>query len=122
MMISAKRFSDAVRALRWSMVAGCILWAAVANAANPTTWTVPGNFSTIQAAINAASSGDTILVGPGTYTQSLEFGGKNITLESTAGPASTIIHPSSGGCVDMGPGGALIGSRSPAASPIGVAA
>jgi len=31
------------------------------------TITVPGDHSTVQAAINAANPGDTILVGPGTY-------------------------------------------------------
>jgi hypothetical protein len=87
----------------------CLIAAGSAAAAGPTTWSVPGDFSTIQAAINAASPGDTILVGPGTYAESLEFGGKNVTIRSTAGPATTTIHPTSGRCVDMGPGGALIG-------------
>lgn len=31
------------------------------------TWTVPGDFATIQEAIDAASAGDTIRVGPGTF-------------------------------------------------------
>lgn len=40
-----------------------------------TTWTVdddgPADFSTIQAAVDAASSGDTISIGPGTYCENL---------------------------------------------------
>ncbi|MCZ6915393.1 MAG: right-handed parallel beta-helix repeat-containing protein, partial [Gemmatimonadetes bacterium] len=42
---------------------------------------VPGDFSTIQAALNAASSGDTILVAPGTYVGQITIT-KAITLAS----------------------------------------
>ena len=42
---------------------------------------VPGNFSTIQAAHDAASSGDTILVAPGTYVGQITIT-KAITLAS----------------------------------------
>ncbi len=45
--------------------------------------TVPGNYATIQAAINAATDGDEIVVAPGTYTQTLNLGHKNIILRST---------------------------------------
>ncbi len=56
---------------------------------------VPGEFSTIQAGLNAASAGDTVLVGPGTYTgpnnRKLNFYGKALTLKSEQGPDVTII-------------------------------
>ena len=55
------------------------------DAGNP----VPGSgtpsdpFNTIQAAINAAAiAGDTILVKPGTYGESIDFGTKNVTVRS----------------------------------------
>jgi hypothetical protein len=44
---------------------------------------VPQDYSTIQAAINAASDGDTILIGPGTYTGGLKVAGKSLNLKST---------------------------------------
>lgn len=56
---------------------------------------VPGDFPTIQAAINAALSGDTILVAPGSYPGSIDFLGKEICLKSVAGPQSTFILPAS---------------------------
>jgi probable HAF family extracellular repeat protein len=55
------------------------------------TFNVPGDFSTIQAAIDDAASGDTILVGPQTYSERLDFSGKNIIVKSTDGPGVTII-------------------------------
>jgi len=64
---------------------------------------VPGNFATIQAAINFAGNGDVIEVASGTYSGTgnwdLEFRGKAITLRSANGAASTIIDcgaPASG--------------------------
>jgi hypothetical protein len=38
-----------------------------------TTWHVPGDFATIQAAIDAASSGDTIVVDVGTYREAIDI-------------------------------------------------
>jgi len=56
-----------------------------------TTLNVPADFPTIQAAIKASSDGDTVLVAPGTYTESIDFLGKAITIESAQGPGGTTI-------------------------------
>ena len=56
---------------------------------------MPGQYHTIQAAINASVNGDTVLIANGTYTGpgnvDLDFGGRNITVTSQNGPASAII-------------------------------
>ncbi len=45
--------------------------------------TVPGDYSSIQGAIDAADDGDVIVVSTGTYNENINFEGKNITLRST---------------------------------------
>jgi len=60
---------------------------------------VPNDFSTIQAAINAANAGDMVLVSPGTYAENITFNGKNLTVESTDGAGTTIIDGQKKGSV-----------------------
>ena len=50
--------------------------------ANGTILNVPADYSTIQAAINAASNGDTVLVAQGRYYENINFLGKNILVTS----------------------------------------
>lgn len=52
---------------------------------------VPEEYSTIQAAIDAAGYWDSILVGPGTYPEKIDYRGKPIKLVSRAGADSTFI-------------------------------
>jgi len=66
----------------------CLLLAAPAVARTITVDDdAPANFTTIQAAIDDASSGDTVEIRPGTYTgfgnRDIEFKGKAITVRST---------------------------------------
>jgi len=63
------------------------------------TINVPGNAPTIQAAINAASDGDTVLVAPGTYVENIDFMGKAITVTSSGGPSVTTIDGGQKGIV-----------------------
>ena len=56
---------------------------------------VPGDHSTLQAAVNAASPGDIVLVAAGTYrgagNHDIDFGGKGLTVRGEAGARSTVI-------------------------------
>src|SRR5947208_12963096 len=60
---------------------------------------VPADQPTIQAAINAASNGDTVLVSPGIYVENINFNGKAITVTSSGGPSVTIIDGNANGAV-----------------------
>lgn len=83
-----------VMKIRSYLAAGSVLWTfllTVGFAAAATVIHVPADQPTIQAGINAASNGDTVLVSPGTYTENINFNGKAITVASTSGPGVTII-------------------------------
>ena len=59
------------------------------------TINVPADQPTIQAGINAAIPGDTVLVAPGTYIENISFLGKAITVQSSGGPGVTVIDGNS---------------------------
>lgn len=57
----------------------------------PITIRIPADYATIQAGLEAAANGDSILVAPGAYPENINFLGKNVRLVSIAGPEKTII-------------------------------
>src|SRR2546428_9154943 len=69
-----------------------ILLGLMPHTARAATINVPAGQPTIQAAINAASNGDTVLVAPGTYYENINFMGKAITVTSAGGPSVTTIN------------------------------
>ena len=89
---------------RWaSMRLGALAVAGVLSiaCAHAATLRVPSEYPTIQAGIDAAAAGDTVLVAPGTYSDCVhidEDGRKNcaiiarsVTLQSESGPSVTTI-------------------------------
>ncbi len=60
-----------------TLISGLFLCNAFAETIN-----IPADYSTIQAGINAATNGDTVLVQPGTYIENINYNGKNITVGS----------------------------------------
>jgi hypothetical protein len=81
-----------------SVVAALLLSGSVIFAADRL---VPSQYPTIQAGIDAAVDGDTVVVGPNTYYENINFGGKSITVTSTDpnNPATTVIDAGGSGTV-----------------------
>lgn len=61
------------------------------TAIHSTIYFVPDDYPTIQQAIEESVDGDSILVLPGEYS-GFNYQGKNIHIESTSGPDSTVIN------------------------------
>ena len=75
--------------MKWLLTAACATLI-LAQAVSGTVIHVPDDYPTIQAGINATSSGDTVLVGPGVYGESI-FLAPDVYLTSEYGPAFTEI-------------------------------
>jgi len=100
-----RRDQGAGRALRpafAALAAAAVLTFALSAPAPPAAAVVivdhagGGDYDNIQAGVDAASEGDTVLVYPGTYDgpgdHDIEFGAKNVVLRSRDGAVATIIH------------------------------
>ena len=79
-------------------VTGMVLF--VCFTASATDLLVPQQYATIQAAINAAVTGDSVLIAPGIYNEALTITGKAITVRSTGTASTTTIdRVNAGGAV-----------------------
>lgn len=111
---SKRHLSTFIRAIaRAALVAFALCSGLWNETAHGSTWSVAldgsGDFETIQAAMDSAASGDSILVGPGTYRESLDATGKEFFLIGVAGAESTVIDAERRGRVLHAYGGAVVG-------------
>ncbi|MDP7086289.1 MAG: hypothetical protein QF360_01545, partial [Phycisphaerales bacterium] len=76
-------------------VAAAMMALLVCGVATAAELHVPSQYGTIQAAVNAASNGDEIIVAPGTYTGTgdnvVNMLGKTVVLRSSSGASQTTI-------------------------------
>jgi serine protease len=82
-----------------SIIFACLVGLSVPAWGEAATIRVPADAVTIQQAIDAAVTGDTVIVAPGTYVETITFRGKAITVVSEQGPAVTIIDGNRTGSV-----------------------
>ncbi len=80
------------------------------QAAPPRTLRVPQDFTTIQAAIDAARDGDIILISPGTYREQIRIA-RRITLKARTSGAVEIISNSRFSGPDLDPAITVTGAR-----------
>ncbi|MCB9852366.1 MAG: right-handed parallel beta-helix repeat-containing protein [Phycisphaerales bacterium] len=92
----SRKFRRPIR--RLVIAALCLATPAVATAA---TINVPADQPTIQGAINAAAPGDTILVAPGTYNETLIINQADLEIISTGGRNVTTIAAAPGAAVPI---------------------
>ena len=74
----------------WSRGLACFLLVVGLGAAQPMTIDVPAQMASIQAAMDTVALGGTVRVAAGTYTESLDFRGRDIRVVG-AGAATTIL-------------------------------
>lgn len=90
-MHSVLRFLS-VTTLFCALIAAQTTWHVLGNGTPAGMGTVASPFGSIQQAITAAQSGDRIEVHAGTYTESVDFQGKNVVVEAVDGPTQTVIN------------------------------
>jgi hypothetical protein len=68
----------------------------IGSPASARTWHIfadgSGEAGTVQAGIDSAAAGDTVLVHPGIYLERLTFRGRDIVVRSSDGPEQTILN------------------------------
>jgi len=81
---------------RWDKYGFLVVLCCSTSVVLASTIHVPADQPTIQAGIDTASDGDTVLVAPGTYLENIDFKGRAITVTSSDGADLTVIDGSLG--------------------------
>jgi MYXO-CTERM domain-containing protein len=74
-----------------SLLLNLLVGVSPVGAATLTVQEIGGDYTSIQAAIDAAGPGDTVEVGPGTWAEALEVTGFPITIVGVDGPDATVL-------------------------------
>ena len=80
-----------------NVVVAFVSFGSITAGAFATDLLVPSEYSSMQGAINAAVDGDTVIVAPGTYNETMTINGKAITIRSSAGASTTKIDRANAG-------------------------
>ena len=80
-----------------NIVVAFVSFGSITAGAFATDLLVPSEYSSMQGAINAAVDGDTVIVAPGTYNETMTISGKAITIRSSGGATATKIDRVNGG-------------------------
>jgi hypothetical protein len=80
-----------------NVVVAFVSFGSITAGAFATDLLVPSEYSSMQGAINAAVDGDTVIVAPGTYNETMSISDKSITIRSSGGAAATKIDRVNGG-------------------------
>lgn len=84
---------------------GAILLAGASTRAAAATRVVPDQYATVQSALVAASSGDTVVIRAGTYVESLSLAGKNLVILGAEEPGvTTLTTQGAGRILEIGAG------------------
>ena len=93
----------------WAALAGGLLCCAPLASAD--VLSVPDEYPTIQAAIDAATTGDEVVLQPGIYNETFDYQGKGLVVRSAEGPLTTRIDRNGAGGTVVTANGTPKGTR-----------